>query len=329
MNKAAFGIDIGGTYTKIGLVDEEGTVLQEGKMPTSKYPDSKVFVKALAEELNKMVAANKEDIKILGIGIGAPNANNLTGYIENAPNLPWKGKIPIVQQMKEVIDVPIIVTNDANAAAIGEMHFGKAKGMKDFVIITLGTGLGSGFVSNGFLIYGNDGFAGELGHTRVKIDGRRCKCGKNGCFETYVSATGIKRTIFEMLSFYPQESELRNVSYNELSSSMIAKAAEEGDFIAQKAFKYTGRILGEKLADVIALFSPEAIFLFGGLVNAGDLILTPTKEHMDKNLLPVFANKTKLEISGLMDKNAAVMGASALIWDHHILESLNIKQKLY
>lgn len=317
MKKAAFGIDIGGTYTKIGLVDEFGNVLKEGKFPTTKFPDSESFIEALSAELQKILDSFAQEIDVLGIGAGAPNANYLTGYIEYAPNLPWKGKIPIVRKMKEHFDMPVIVTNDANAAAIGEMHFGKAKGMKDFVIITLGTGLGSGFVSNGNLIYGNDGFAGELGHTRVKIDGRRCRCGKTGCFEAYVSATGIKRTIFEFLSFYPQESELRGVAYDDLHSAMISEAAHRGDFIAQEAFKFTGRILGEKLADIIALFSPEAIFLFGGLVNAGELILDPTKFHMDKNLLPVFANKTRLEISGLMDRNAAVLGASALIWDEY------------
>jgi glucokinase len=323
MKKAAFGIDIGGTYTKIGLVDGDGNILKEGRMPTAEHKEAQKFIEALSGELRKMLEALKGEVQVLGIGAGAPNANYLTGYIEHAPNLPWKGKIPIVKQMQDHFEVPVIVTNDANAAAIGEMHFGKARGMKDFVIITLGTGLGSGFVSNGQLIYGNDGFAGELGHTRVKIDGRRCKCGKTGCFETYVSATGIKRTIFEFLSFYHQDSVLRSVSYEELSSSMISKAAQEGDFIAQEAFKYTGRILGEKLADLVALFSPEAIFLFGGLMNSGDLILEPTKYHMAKNMLTVFANKTRLEISGLMDKNAAVLGASALIWDQYNSHSLS------
>ncbi len=317
MKKAAFGIDIGGTYTKIGLVDEEGNILKESRMTTEDQSDAQVFIKSLAEELKNILDSQNDKIQILGIGLGAPNANYLTGYIEHAPNLPWKGKIAIVEEIQKHFDVPVIVTNDANAAAIGEMHFGKAKGMKDFAIVTLGTGLGSGFVSNGQLIYGSDGFAGELGHTRVKIDGRRCKCGKNGCFETYVSATGIKRTVFEFLSFYHEDSKLRSVSYEELHSDMIAKEAANGDFIAQEAFRYTGRILGEKLADLVALFSPEAIFLFGGLMNAGDLILEPTKQHMEKNMLTVFANKTKLEISGLMDRNAAVLGASALIWDHY------------
>lgn len=323
MKKAAFGIDVGGTYTKIGLVDEEGNILKESRMPTTKFKDAKSFIDALSSELRKILEAQSNKIQILGIGAGAPNANYLTGYIEHAPNLPWKGKIPIVKEMQGHFDVPVIVTNDANAAAIGEMHFGKAKGMKDFIIITLGTGLGSGIVSNGQLIYGNDGFAGELGHTRVKIDGRICNCGKTGCFETYVSATGIKRTIYEFLSFYHQDSKLRDVCYHELSSSMIAAEAAKGDFIAQEAFKYTGRILGEKLADLVALFSPEAIFLFGGLMNAGNLILEPTKHHMDKNMLTIFANKTKLEISGLMDRNAAVLGASALIWDHYNSSRVN------
>lgn len=323
MDKAAFGIDIGGTFTKIGLVDQDGNVLIEGRIPTADFKEPKDFIEALSKELGKMLESHVGKMEVLGVGIGAPNANFLSGYIENAPNLPWKGKIPIVDLMQEKFNIPCIVTNDANAAAIGEMHFGKAKDMKDFVIITLGTGLGSGFVSNGFLIYGHDGFAGELGHTRVKIEGRRCSCGKNGCFETYVSATGIKRTIFEFLSFYPAKSDLRNISFTDLNSAMISMAAKDGDFIAQEAFKFTGRILGEKLADVIALFSPEAIFLFGGLMNAGDLILNPTKEHMEKNLLPVFANKTKLEISGLMEKNAAVLGASALIWEKHNQNSNN------
>lgn len=321
MKKAAFGIDVGGTFTKIGLVNEKGNILKESRMPTVEHEDAQSFINSLAKELNAILASQNDEIQIMGIGVGAPNANYLTGYIEHAPNLPWKGKTAIVKEIQKHFDVPVIVTNDANAAAIGEMHFGKAKDMKDFAIVTLGTGLGGGFVSNGQIIYGSDGFAGELGHTRVKIEGRRCKCGKNGCIETYVSATGIKRTIFEFLSFYNNDSKLRSVSYEDLHSNMITEEAAKGDFIAQEAFRYTGRILGEKLADLVALFSPEAIFLFGGLMNAGDLILEPTKHHMEKNMLEVFANKTKLEISGLMEKNAAVLGASALIWDHYNLNT--------
>ena len=242
------------------------------------------------------------------------NYNN--GNIEYAADLPWKGIVPLGDIFKKVSGYPVIVTNDANAAAVGEMVYGGAKGMKNFVVITLGTGLGSGFVVNGELVYGSYGFAGELGHTIVRPgrDGRDCNCGRKGCLETYVSATGIKRTVYKLLADSNLESELRDVSFNNLSSIMVSEAAKRGDKIAIKAFEHTGEMLGFKLADVVAHTDPEAIFLFGGLALSGGLIIEPTKKHMEENLLEIYKNKVKLLPSGIKSKNAAVLGASALVW---------------
>ncbi len=316
MQELVIGIDIGGTYTKYGLMDREGNIYAEGVAQTDIYDhvdDYLVGLVATIKESEKQITVRHI---IVGAGIGAPNGNYHKGTIEYAPNLKWDDIVPFTDLFRQYYDLPAVLTNDANAAAMGEMIFGRAKGMRDFIVITLGTGLGSGIVVNGELVYGHDGFAGELGHVNVKKQGRKCGCGNNGCLETYASATGIKRTVFELLATDDMESELANISYNELSSKMIYEAALKGDPLALKAFDITGEILGRKLADAVAHTSPEAIFLFGGLAKAGDLIIHPTKKYMEDSLMGIFKNKVKILTSGLMDKNAAVLGCGALIWDH-------------
>lgn len=314
MQDLVLGIDVGGTNTKFGFVNREGDIVAEGTCKTKGYPEFKDYLTHLVSQVES-VKNTIPDVNLLGIGIGAPNGNYYKGTIEKAPNLEWKGTVHFAEELKaHYKDLPVILTNDANAAAIGEMTFGGAKGMKDFIVFTLGTGLGSGIVANGEVIYGNDGFAGEIGHTLVNVFGRTCGCGRKGCLETYVSATGIKRTVYKLLADYTCNSELRGVSFNDLSGHMITDAALKGDFIAEQAFEYTGRVLGMKLADTVAHFSPEAIFLFGGLVNAGDHLLKPAKHHMEDNMLRNFKGKVKLLVSGLQNKNAAVLGASSLVW---------------
>lgn len=313
MKKRVVGIDVGGTFTKYGFVCEDGELTHEGSISTDKYPVIDDFLKELSEKIKKTIA--KEKFEIVGIGIGAPNGNFYSGKIEFAPNLLWKGIIDLRSLLRKYFDVPVIVTNDANAAALGELLYGGGKGMKDFIMVTLGTGLGSGFIVNGKVVYGHDGFAGELGHTVAVIDGRQCACGKKGCLETYVSASGIKRTMYKMIASEIEPSPLRNVSFNDLDAKMISEAAKKGDPLAKKAFDYTGKMLGLKLADAVAHTSPEAIFLFGGLSCAGDLIFEPTKRYMEEYLLPIYRNKIKLLPSALQDKNIAVLGAGALIWN--------------
>jgi glucokinase len=255
-------------------------------------------------------------IAVKGIGIGAPNGNYYTGSIEFAPNLAWKGVIPLAEMLDKRMKLPVVLTNDANAAAIGEMLYGAAKGMTNFIVITLGTGLGSGIVVNGELLYGHDGFAGELGHTIVDPEGRTCGCGRKGCLETYASATGIVRTVIEMLDKVDKPSILRKANTNKLQSKDVFLAAQQGDQLALDAFEYTGKILGLKLADAIAFSSPEAIILFGGLAKAGDYIFTPTKKYMEHFLLAIYKNKVKLLPSLLKKENSAVLGAAALVWAH-------------
>ncbi|HLF35129.1 MAG TPA: ROK family protein [Cyclobacteriaceae bacterium] len=314
MKEVAIGIDIGGTFSKFGIIDKDGESLGDNSIETTGYEKVESFIKALSDAILKLKDSIGKDLTVVGVGIGAPNGNYYSGTIEYAPNLPWKGVIPMVELFSKFYTVPVTLTNDANAAAIGEMVYGGAKNMKDFVVITLGTGLGSGIVSNGELVYGHDGFAGEVGHVQAIPDGRICGCEKRGCLETYASATGIKRTVFELLCDETVPSKLRDVSFNDLTAKMIGKAAQEGDPIARKAFEFTGRILGMKLADTVAHSSPEAIFLFGGLVNAGEMLFKPTKEHFEKNLLKIYRNKIKILPSGLRETNAAVLGASALVW---------------
>lgn len=313
MKEIAIGIDIGGTNTKFGLVERNGAIIYQDSIPTMADGNVNDFIKFLKEKLTPIIA-DQGDITVTGVGIGAPNANYYKGTIEYAPNIRWGEYVYFKEAFAQYFDYPMVLTNDANAAALGEMVYGNAQGMNDFILITLGTGLGSGIVVNGKLVYGHDGFAGELGHVNVKPDGRLCGCGRRGCLETYVSATGIKRTIFKLMAEETEDSDLRNIPYDQLTSLMITEAANKQDPLAIKAFEYTGRILGEKLADTVLHTSPEAIFLFGGLVRAGDYLFKPTQKYMEKFIFKMFKNKVKLLPSGLMDKNAAVLGASALVW---------------
>jgi len=314
MKEVAVGIDIGGTFTKYGIVDKDGNCLISGSIATTQEKELDKYLQLLKETIEEAKSNLDDDIEIKGIGIGAPNGNFYKGTIEYAPNLSWQGIIPFIEEFKKLYDVPMFLTNDANAAAIGEMVYGGAKDMKNFIIITLGTGLGSGLVVNGELVYGHDGFAGELGHLTIVPGGRMCATGRRGSMETYVSAPGIRRTVFELLADSLEDSEFRDVTFNNLTAMMISDAAKRGDKIALEAFEKTGKYLGEALADTVAHTSPEAIFLFGGLANAGDLIMEPTKRHLEKNLLKIFQNKVKILPSKLTETNAAVMGASALVW---------------
>ncbi len=316
MNEIIVGIDIGGTSTKFGLVDLDGKVLYQSKMPTQTHEDFHDYIKDLDNAIKAAIIKTVPDAKILGIGIGAPNANFYRGTIEHAANLRWKGIIPIVDIMKADFNVPVLITNDANAAAMGEMIYGKAQGMKDFIVITLGTGLGAGIVCNGKLVHGHDGFAAELGHVIINPHGRQCGCGRRGCLETYVSATGIKRTVYKMLADHMEESELRGISFHDLNTKMITECANRGDLVAQDAFEYTGQVLGAKLADTVAHTDPQAIFLFGGLSLAGDLIFKPTRKYLEQTLMPIYRGKVKVLPSGLQNQSAPILGASSLVIDY-------------
>jgi glucokinase len=317
MKEIVAGIDMGGTHTVIGLVTQEGDCLKEISVMTQEDAVFEDFILRICSEINKLIQQlDSKDFSLIGVGVGAPNGSYVTGDIENAVNLRWKGHLPICKEITKHLNVPTALSNDANAAALGEMLFGAAKGIKNFVYITLGTGLGSGIVVDGKLVLGQHGFAGELGHTSVKPWGRQCGCGKQGCLETYVSAPGLRRTVFKLLSESIEPSALRSYAYESLTAKKIATLAHQGDPIAQEAFETTGAILGMKLADVVATLEPEAIFLFGGLSNSGKLIFEPTKRHLEKNLITCFKNKVKLLPSGLIDKNVAVLGAAALIWQN-------------
>ena len=311
--KVAIGIDVGGTNTVFGFVDEAGQCIYESSILTYADQDADQLFSRLFKKVNDDFTKYSADFELIGIGIGAPNANYYKGTVELPPNLNW-GIVNVLEIVKKYSPLPSAITNDANAAAIGEMIFGAAKGMKDFIVITLGTGLGSGIVVNGELVYGADGFAGEIGHTIVDPNGRECGCGRKGCLETYASASGIKRTVFELIGTTNIPSELRNVSYNQLTAKDIADAANNGDKLAIAAFDFTAKILGLKLADSVAHLSPEAIILFGGLALAGDLIFVPAKRYMEEYMLNIFKNKVNLLPSALPGAHAAVLGASALIW---------------
>jgi glucokinase len=314
--KVVAGVDIGGTNTVIGFVDRDGNIMMEDRFKTHQYPLFEDFVTALYERIESNYKKAEAETELIGIGIGAPMGNINKGTIEYPANLPWKGIMPLADILHKHTDLPIIVTNDANTAAVGEMIYGGAKGMKDFVVITLGTGLGSGFVVDGKLIYGHDGFAGELGHTSIRPgeSNRDCGCGKKGCIETYASASGLKRTLLKVMADSIEPSPLRKFSFEELDAKIIHDAALQGDHIAISAFEHTGKMLGFKLADVVAHTNPEAIFLFGGLALAKDLIFEPTKRYMEENLLYIYRGKVKLLESKLSTQNAAVLGASSLIW---------------
>ena len=312
----AIGIDIGGTGTKFGIVDRDGNVLFSDEMSTRKHAEINTFIDDLYSNLAILIEKAGGVGRMKGIGVGAPNGNFYTGTIEYAPNLPWKGIIPLAKLIENKFKLPVTLTNDANAAAIGEMMYGAAKGMKDFIMITLGTGVGSGIVANGHLIYGHDGFAGELGHTIVIPDGRlHPGTGKKGSLESYCSATGVRNTAVEILENSDRPSILRKVPMDKLDSKKVYEAAIEGDELARYIFDFTGRILGLALANAVMFSSPEAIVLFGGLTKAGDLILKPTREHMEANLIQVFQNKVKILISHLKESDAAILGASALAWE--------------
>ena len=310
------GMDIGGTNTVFGIVDQRGNVLATDSVKTQSYAKIEEYVEAVSSKLIPLIESVGGVEKIKGMGVGAPNGNYYNGTIEFAPNLPWKGVIPLAALFEEAIGVPTALTNDANAAAIGEMTYGAARGMKDFIMISLGTGVGSGIVINGQLVYGHDGFAGELGHVVVRREnGRACGCGRKGCLETYCSATGVARTAREFLVARPEPSLLREIPAEEIVSKDVYDAAVKGDKLALDIFEFTGRILGEALSDFIAFSSPEAIVLFGGLAKSGDYIMKPIKKALDENILKIYEGKTKLLVSELKDADAAVLGASALGWE--------------
>jgi len=310
------GMDMGGTNTVFGLVDARGTVISKSAIKTGTHTDVNLYINDIYTELSKLIEAAGGIDKIKGIGVGAPNGNYYAGNIEFAPNLPWKGIIPFANLMADKFGVPAALTNDANAAAVGEMTYGAARGMKNFIMITLGTGVGSGIVIDGKVVYGHDGFAGELGHvTAIRNNGRLCGCTKTGCLETYASATGVARSAREILESSTKDSLLRNIPVDSITSKDVFDAAMEGDEVAKEIFNFTGKILGECLADFVAFSAPEAIVLFGGLTKSGDLILDPIKEHMEKNLLPIWRGKVKVLFSELKEADAAVLGASALAWE--------------
>ena len=310
------GIDIGGTNTVFGIVDARGNVLASGSIKTQKYAAIGDYVNDLYNELTRLLDQENVADQIAGIGVGAPNANYFTGNIEAAANLPWKGVIPFAQMLRDKFGIPVSITNDANAAAIGEMTYGAARGIKDFIMITLGTGVGSGIVINGQLVYGHDGNAGELGHVIVRRNnGRLCGCGRTGCLEAYASATGVARTAREFLELRNDSSVLRQIPIQDITSKDVYDAATSGDKLAQEIFEYTGTILGETFADFVAFSSPKAIILFGGLSKSGELIMRPIREALEKNLLTIYKGKVQVLLSELKESDAAVLGASALGWE--------------
>ena len=311
------GIDIGGQTTKCGIVDARGTILSQTVIRSDNHTEVEPYVAELAAALNHIIAEAGAEDRIRGIGVGAPNGNYYTGTIEFAPNLTWGGqqKIEFAKMLSEAVGgIPVSLTNDANAAAMGEMTYGAARGMKNFIMITLGTGVGSGIVINGEVVYGHDGFAGELGHTcAVRHNGRSCNCGKNGCLEAYASAIGVARTAREWLEMSDEPSVLR--SLDRISSKDVYEAARDGDALAKRVFDFTGRILGEKFADFIEFSAPEAIVLFGGLARAKEFLTEPILKAMNENVLPLWRDKVKLVYSQLKESDAAILGASALAWE--------------
>lgn len=316
MKPYVLGIDVGGTNTVFGIVDARGIVIASNSIKTQKYHRFEDYLDELYTEAMKIIEANDALGKIYGIGIGAPNANYYSGMIENAANLPWESPLPIAELVSKKFGIPVAITNDANAAAIGEMTYGAARGIKDFIMITLGTGVGSGIVINGQLVYGHDGYAGELGHVIIKRNnGRLCGCGRTGCLETYCSATGVARTAREYLETRTDDSILRNLPIDSITSKDVYDAAVAGDKIAKEIFDYTGTILGEAMADMMVFSSPQAFILFGGLAKSGEYLLKPMREAMEKNMLPIFKGKAKILLSELKEADAAVLGASALGWE--------------
>ncbi|MBQ8423110.1 MAG: ROK family protein [Coprobacter sp.] len=315
MKPYVIGIDMGGTNTVSGIVDARGTVIDVDTIKTATYAHVEDYVDALCHSVICLMKRNDALDKIAGIGVGAPNANYFTGEIEQAANLPWKGAIPLARMLNERLHLPVAMTNDANAAAIGEMTYGAARGVKDFIMITLGTGVGSGVVANGRLIYGHDGNAGELGHIIVQRGGRLCGCGRRGCLEAYTSATGLARTAREYLELRDTPSSLRAIPMQDITSRDVYDAAIAGDMLAKEIFEYTGKILGEAFADFVAFTGPRMIVLFGGLARAGELLLQPTKKYMEANLLPFYRDRVEIVLSRLNEADAAILGAAALGWE--------------
>ncbi len=310
------GIDMGGTNTVFGIVDARGIVLASSSIKTQKYNNITDYIDELYNETMKLVEANDAVDKIYGIGVGAPNANYFTGMIEDGVNLPWPTPVPFAKLLSKKFGIPVAITNDANAAAIGEMTYGAARGLKNFIMITLGTGVGSGIVINGQLVYGHDGFAGELGHVIMKRNnGRLCGCGRTGCLEAYCSATGVARTAREFLEARNDDSLLRNMATEDITSKDVYDAAIAGDQLAKDVFEFTGNLLGEAFADFTVFSSPEAIILFGGLAKSGELLLKPLRNSMEKNMMGIFKGKVKILLSELKEADAAVLGASALGWE--------------
>jgi len=321
MKPYVLGIDIGGTNTVFGIVDARGNVLASSSIKTGKHAEFNDYLEELYTEATHLIEANDAVDKIQGIGIGAPNANYYTGEINNAANLPWKD-VKLAQLVSEKFGIPVAVTNDANAAALGEMTYGAARGLKDFIMITLGTGVGSGIVINGQVVYGHDGLAGELGHMIIKRNnGRLCGCGRTGCLEAYCSATGVARSAREFLEIRTEPSLLRNLPIEEITSKDVYDAASKGDQIAKDIFNYTGTLLGEAMADMAVFSSPEAFILFGGLSKSGELLLRPLREALDRNMISMFKGKAKIILSELKEADAAVLGASALGWEAKTIAS--------
>lgn len=316
MKPYVIGIDMGGTNTVFGIVDARGVVLASSSIKTAKHNNFDDYVDELYTEMQRLIDTVDAKDKIHGIGIGAPNANYYTGEITDGVNLPWPTPIPLAQKISDKFGIPCTVTNDANAAAIGEMTYGAARGLKDFIMITLGTGVGSGIVINGQVVYGHDGFAGELGHVTIKRNnGRLCGCGRTGCLEAYCSATGVARTAREFLEIRKEPSLLRNIPIEDITSKDVYDAAVAGDQIAKEVFDYTGKLLGEAMADMTVFSSPEAFIVFGGLAKSGELLMRPLREAMDRNMLSIFKGKPKVMLSELKEADAAVLGASALGWE--------------
>jgi len=314
MIKVVAGVDIGGTNTVYGLVERTGNIVAEGNLKTTDYPEIHNFVSALAGAITNLMKG-KSGIELAGIGIGAPNANYHRGTIELAPNLAWKGIVPIAEYVREKTKVPVVITNDAKAAAMGELIFGGAKNMKNFIVLTLGTGLGSGIVINREVLYGHTGFAGELGHTTIVPGGRDCGCGRQGCFETYGSASGLVRTVLNLLSEMNEESILREIPPSQLSSKKIAEAAAKNDPVALEAMDYTAEMIAFGIANAVGFSSPEAVFLFGGLAQAGEVLFAPIREYVNQMVMPIYRGTVQILASGIPESNAAVLGAAALAWN--------------
>ena len=323
--KAAIGIDIGGTSTKLASISQEHKILRRATLDQEAYASQSDYFRLLFQSISSLIRQQESKYVISGIGIGAPSCIAEEGVIQSAANLPFSERVEVVKILEKEYGLPVFLIKDSNAAALGEGLFGAAQGMENYLVLTLGTGLGCGIVINNQLVRGYDGKAGELGHTIIRKDGRSCGCGRKGCLETYVSATGIKRTLFQLLASCNFESGLRDVTFNTLTPKMIFEAAKQGDAIALQAFEQTGMILGEKLAEIIALMEPEAIFLAGGLAEAGDLLIGPAIKQMNLNVLDLYKNRIKVLHSSLSTNEAALLGAGSLVWKNKNSTKYNLQ----